>query len=150
MKGRGWVVVAAVLGAAVLSSAPPARAQGIPEIAAPWLDDIAAARWTVHGPVIFVNPQRCKEVGRDVCAFVLEHELAHIRLGHSSSFYTGYVNGRALAEAEADCWAAKNAFLTQVKAAVAAFEQPPMSTTDDGQHGTGLARAKRIRACRGI
>jgi hypothetical protein len=90
-------------------------------------------------------------VGTDVCAFVREHELGHIRLGHAASpLYTSYVNGRALAEAEADCFAAKNSLLVQVKAAVAMFEQPPLATTNIGDHGTGLVRAKRIRQCRGI
>jgi hypothetical protein len=146
----GWKLLAAATAIAVLA-APPADAQGIPVIAAPWLDDIAMASMTSQGPVIFVNVNRCKAVGADVCAFVREHELGHIRLKHASTpLYTNYVNGHALAEAEADCFAAKNALMVQVKAAITMFETPPNSTTDPGDHGTGLVRAKRIRACRGL
>jgi hypothetical protein len=147
----GLKALAVATSIAVLAVGPAADAQGVPVIAAPWLDDIAMAAMTAQGPVIFVNLNRCKAVGNDVCSFVREHELGHIRLKHASTpLYTSYVNGRALAEAEADCFAAKNALLVQVKAAIAMFETPPNSTTDPGDHGTGLVRAKRIRACRGL
>lgn len=130
------------------AAAPPAGAYVVPEVPAPWLDDIAAAVVTTGGPVIYVNVARCKQVGPDVCAFVRQHEHAHIRLNHASSFYTAYVNGRALAEAEADCYAARNALLIQVKAAVAHFESPALAALEVGDHGTGAQRAKRIKACR--
>lgn len=145
------VVVAAVGLLSASTASTTASAGGtVPEIAAPWLDDIAMASMTPNGPVIYVNVARCKEVGSDVCAFVRHHEYGHVRLNHASSFYTAYVNGRALAEAEADCFAAKNALLIQVKAAIQHFEQPPLATTDVGEHGTGLQRAKRIKKCRGL
>lgn len=125
-------------------------AGGIPIVAAPWLDDIALASITSNGAVIYVNVSRCKEVGVNVCSFVRQHEVAHVRLNHGSSFYTSYVNGRALAEAEADCYAAKNSLMVEVKAALAFFESPAMANTDIAEHGTGLVRAKRIKTCRGI
>lgn len=138
------------LGVLVLTTTATAPAQGVPEIAAPWLDDIALARISMTGAVIYVNPNRCKEVGPFVCAFVRQHELAHVTLNHASAYYTAYVNGRALAEAEADCWAAKNSLLVNVKAAIAHFESPALLNLDVGDHGTGRERAKRIRACRGL
>lgn len=147
VRGVGLGLMVAALG---LFSAPDASAGGIPVIAAPWLDDIALASMTAGGAVIFVNVARCKEVGANVCSFVRQHEVAHVRLNHASAYYTSYVNGRALAEAEADCYAAKNSLLVEVKAAVAFFEQPWIANTDIGEHGTGLVRAKRIKACRGI
>jgi hypothetical protein len=131
-------------------STTPASAGGIPVVAAPWLDDIALASITSNGAVIYVNVARCKEVGSNVCAFVRQHEVAHIKLNHGSAFYTSYVNGRALAEAEADCYAAKNSLMVEVRAAVAFFESPAMANLDVGEHGTGLVRAKRIKQCRGI
>ena len=147
VRGVGLGLMVATLG---LVSAPDASAGGIPVIAAPWLDDIALASVTSGGAVIFVNVARCKEVGANVCSFVRQHEVAHVRLNHASAYYTSYINGRALAEAEADCYAAKNSLLVEVKAAVAFFEQPWIANTDIGEHGTGLVRAKRIKACRGI
>jgi hypothetical protein len=140
-------LVVAVMG---MLSARDASAGGIPVVAAPWLDDIALASVTSQGAVIYVNVARCKEVGANVCSFVRYHEVAHVKLNHGSSYYTSMFNGRALAEAEADCYAAKNALLTEVKAAVAFFEQPWIANTDIGDHGTGLVRAKRIKACRGL
>ena len=142
---RAWLgCLSTSLMLTVASSAPA----GVTEVAAPWLDDIAVARLTPSGAVIYVNPARCKEVGPYVCAFVRQHELAHVALNHGSPLYTTYVNGRALAEAEADCWAARNSLLANVKAAVAHFESPALAHVEVGEHGTGLERAKRIRACR--
>ena len=147
---RAGVVAAVTLLSASTASTPASAGSGVPEIAAPWLDDIAMASMTPNGPVIYVNVGRCKEVGANVCAFVRYHEYGHVRLNHASAFYTSYVNGRALAEAEADCFAARNALLVQVKAAIAHFEQPPLATMDVGEHGTGKERAKRIKVCRGL
>jgi hypothetical protein len=147
---RAVVVAAVGLLSASAASRPASAGGNVPEIVAPWLDDIAMASITPNGPVIYVNVARCKEVGPNVCAFVRYHEYGHVRLHHASAFYTSYVNGRALAEAEADCFAARNALLIQVKAAIAHFESPPLATMDVGEHGTGKERAKRIRACRGL
>jgi hypothetical protein len=142
-------LVGLTFAAAQLGASGSANAH-VSEVSAPWLDDIAAARITASGAVIYVNLARCKEVGPHVCAFVRQHEQAHVLLNHGSSFYTSYVNGRALAEAEADCWAAKNSLLVSVKAAVAHFESPQLAKVEVGEHGTGLERARRIKACRGL
>jgi hypothetical protein len=142
--------VACIASGVTATSTSSAHPRGIPEVPAPWLDDIALAAFTSSGPVIFINPTRCREVGPNVCSFFREHEQAHIRLGHGGPYYTSMASGRALAEAEADCWAARNALLGQVKATISFFETPPRATTDVGDHGTGLVRAKRLRSCRGI
>lgn len=138
------------LGVLVLATGWSADAQGVMEVSAPWLDDIAVARVTAVGAVIYVNLARCKEVGPYVCAFVRQHEQAHVMLNHGSAYYTAYVNGRALAEAEADCWAAKNSLAVNVKAAIAHFESPQLANVAVGDHGTGLQRAKRLKLCRGL
>jgi hypothetical protein len=148
-RARVWISIVAASLAIVASTSPPAQAKGVPEIAAPWLDDIAMAVTTEQGPVIFYNPTRCKQVGPAVCSFFRLHEHAHVRLNHASAYYT-IVGGRALAEAEADCWAAKNAMLAQAKAAVAFFESKENVDRDVAEHGTGAERAKRVRTCRGI
>lgn len=147
---RRAVALAGVAFLCAATEASDAEAGGIPEVAAPWLDDIAMASVTPYGPVIYVNVARCKEVGANVCAFVRHHEYGHVKLNHASAYYTSYVNGRALAEAEADCFAAKNALLVQVKAAIAHFQAPPLDTLEVGEHGTGKERAKRIKTCRGL
>lgn len=154
MRGSAYrratsILAVAALAVAAATTAAPAHAKRIPEVAAPWLDDVALALTTESGPVIFYNPSRCKAVGADVCAFLRAHEHAHIRLNHASAFYTSLV-GRAVAEADADCWAARNVFLVQAKAAIAFFSAPGRADVEVGQHGTGLERAKRIKACRGI
>jgi hypothetical protein len=145
-------VVSAMFGAIAISSTQPTPAQafGVPEIPAPWLDDIAVARMTTQGPVIYYNPALCKEVGAGVCSFFRAHEYGHIVLNHSGPFYTKYFGGRALAEAEADCFAAKNALRWQVKAAVAWFLTPDRIDFEVGEHGTGRVRAKRLKECGGL
>ena len=138
--------------AASLSLGPvrPAEAFGVPEIPAPWLNDIAVARMTAQGPVIFYNPTICKEVGAGVCSFFRAHEYGHIELNHTGAFYTKYFGGRALAEAEADCFAAKNTLRWQVKATMAWFLTPERIDYDVGDHGTGRVRAKRLKDCGGL
>ena len=105
---------------------------------------------TSQGPVIYYNPKLCKEVGTGVCAFFRAHEYGHIELHHASAFYTKYFGGRALAEAEADCFAAKNALRWQVKAAMSWFLSPERIDFDAGDHGTGRVRAKRLKECGGL
>ncbi len=124
---------------------------GVPEIAAPWLDDLARASLTNSGWVILYNPKRCKEVGSDACAFFRMHEYGHILLKHAGPVYTQMIGGRALAEAEADCYAAKNSMTVQVRAAIAFFESKEMIDAEFGPfHGSGRVRAKRLRECRGL
>ncbi len=144
--------LAVALAAAVsLISTAGATAPFVPEIATPWLDDLARASFTNKGWVILYNPQRCKDIGADACAFFRMHEYGHITLNHASALYTQVIGGRALAESEADCFAAKNAFVTQVRAAVAFLESKEMADTSfDGFHKKGRERAKQIRACRNL
>ena len=142
--------IATVAVTLVLSPTKPARAFGVPEIAAPWLNDIAVARMTSQGPVLYYNPTICKEVGSGVCSFFRAHEYGHIELNHTGAFYTKYFGGRALAEAEADCFAAKNTLRWQAKATMAWFLTPDRIDYDAGDHGTGRVRAKRIKDCSGL
>ena len=143
-------VASTLFGLLAVTTTPTARAGAVPEISAPWLNDIAVARMTAQGPVIFYNPTLCKEVGVGVCSFFRAHEYGHIELNHSGAFYTKYFGGRALAEAEADCFAAKNAQRWQVKAAMAWFLTPERVDYDAGEHGTGRVRAKRLKECGGL
>ncbi len=134
-----------------LLSTSGATAPLVPEIASPWLDDLARASFTNKGWVILYNPQRCKDIGADACAFFRMHEYGHITLNHATALYTQVIGGRALAEAEADCFAAKNAFAVQVKAAIAFLESKEMADTSfDAFHKKGRERAKQIRTCRSL
>ena len=142
--------LALLLMLAAVSSAPLVEA-GVPEIAAPWLDDLARASLTNKGWVILYNPKRCKDVGIDACSFFRMHEYGHILLNHAGPVYTQMIGGRALAEAEADCYAAKNSLTVQVKAAIAFFESKEMIDAEFGPfHGSGRVRAKRLRDCRSL
>lgn len=145
MQKLATSLVAAIL----LTTSTASTATGVPEIATPWLDDLARASFTNKGWVILYNPQRCKEIGADACSFFRMHEYGHIVLAHHGPLYTQVVGGRALAESEADCYAAKNSFLVQVKAAIAFLESKEMADTQvDPFHKKGRDRAKQIRTCR--
>jgi hypothetical protein len=147
-----WRRALPFLAAAVvaLTYAPDSRALAVPEIPVPWLDDIAVARLTAQGPVIYYNPKTCKEVGVGVCSFFRVHEYGHIVLHHEGAYYTKLLSGRAIAEMEADCFAAKNAQVWQVRAAINWFLAPERIDFDAGDHGTGRERAKRLKECRGL
>jgi hypothetical protein len=129
--------------------APPPRPE-IPELAAPWLEDIAAASIGGHGAVIYVNPKRCAELGTLVCAFFRQHEQGHVKLHHGGPRYTEFVGGRELAEEEADCYAARHATLFEVKATIEFFRKPKYVDSALGEHATGAQRAEQIRLCRGL
>ncbi len=122
----------------------------IPEVSAPFLEDIALASIGSTGAVIYVNPKRCAELGPLVCGFFRQHEIGHVKLHHGGPRYTAYIGGREMAEDEADCYAAKNASLPEVKAAVEMFLKPEYVASALGEHNTGAKRAERIRACRGL
>jgi len=126
---------------------PVARPE-IPELLAPWLDDIAMASVTSGGGVIYVNPKRCAELGPLVCGFFRQHEHGHIKLRHGGARYTTEVGGRELAEEEADCYAAKHARFLEVRATIEFFLRPEYVDTALGAHSTGQKRAERIKACR--
>ncbi len=129
------------------SPAPPPRPV-VPEVSAPWLDDIAVASVGAHGSVVYVNPKRCAEIGRDVCAFFRVHEEGHVVLHHGGPRYTKFVHGRELAEEEADCYAARYASAVEVKSAIEFFRRAENVDSGLGDHATGAVRATRIAACR--
>lgn len=114
----------------------------VPEIPTPGLPDIAVVRATPNGPVIFYNPQLCQQVGPLLCAFYRTHEYGHVALGHA--FVPVWPQ---VAEFQADCWAAQNAPLPVVQAAIQYFLQGGGSTP---VHGPGLARAQRVGRCAGL
>ena len=141
--------IAALAASSVLvHSERPARADGVPQFAAPWLPDIALARMNATGPVILVNPRRCAEVGASVCTFTVLHEVGHVTLRHFGGLYQTTFGGRQLAEIEADCFAARNARYVDYRATIDWFLAPAQRKQDDGFHGTGEERAARLRKCR--
>ena len=80
--------------------------------------------------VVYWSPVRCVEDLR-LCAFVVRHEIGHIRLGPS--------------EGDADCWASANSKPVEVDAAICFFEST--IGLGDETHGSGPERAAQIRAC---
>jgi hypothetical protein len=90
--------------------------------------------------VIIYNPTYCVQLGNLVCNFFRAHEYGHVNMGHP-------VLGThpQQAEFEADCWAAKNAPLAEVQAALQHFMAS--GYMGDWSHGTGVQRAQRIEAC---
>lgn len=58
-------------------------AQMVQEKEVPGLPDIAIATLTPQGkPIVYLNPQRCKEVGTMATLFFKMHEQGHHALGH--------------------------------------------------------------------
>jgi len=113
----------------------------VPEIPNPNLPDIAMVQMTPQGPVIFYNPNICRQAGPALCSFYRKHEYGHVSLGHGYS--------RAMPqqkEAEADCWAAAHATEAELAAALAWFDRGGGA---DWHHGSGPQRAARVRACAG-
>ena len=114
----------------------------VPEIPVPGLPDIAMVQPTPNGPVIYYNPMICQQAGPLLCTFYRTHEYGHVALGHA--FVPVWPQ---VAEFQADCWAAQNASLPVVQAAVQYFLQGGGSTP---VHGPGPARAQRGGKCAGI
>lgn len=115
-------------------------AWAVEEIPDTSVNDIAITTMRNGQIVIIYNPTYCMQLGNLVCNFFRAHEYGHVNLGHP-------ILGThpQQAEFEADCWAAKNAPLSEVQAAFQHF----MASGDMGNwsHGTGIQRAKRIAAC---
>jgi len=139
----GNLVLAATL--AYASTRGPAR---VPEVAAPDLQDTAMAEMTASGPVILYNPALYRAAGA-AREFVRAHEYGHVLLGHlSDEEMLTTEHGRARAEAEADCFAARAAGQDAVLAMVhLVLSLPPESR--DVIYGTKPERARRILACAG-
>ena len=118
------------------------EAKTVPELADPKLRDIALATYIDGEIVILYNSNYCNALGPLVCKFFLAHEHGHISLGH-------ILNGKypALAEFEADCWAARNSPLQQVQAAYKHFMEGGFM--GNWSLGTGEQRAQRLFICAG-
>ncbi len=116
------------------------QAGAVEEIPDPTLGDIAIVRLNASGqPEIRYNPQICDRAGLLLCRFYRAHEYGHIAMGHAYS--------RTLPqqrEAEADCWAAKNAPPAEVREALRWFSRGGGTSW---HHGTGAQRAARVRSC---
>lgn len=140
------VVLAVAVGIAASASTdaeafvPPPPLDQVPVINNPLLADIAAVFPTPQGPVIHLNGPLCARAGVNLCGFYMAHEYGHVALGHAFGTAWG-----AVAEASADCWAAKNASAFEFQAAYDFFSAGGGSTP---VHGSGPQRAARIRACR--
>jgi len=112
----------------------------VPEYPDPRIPDIAVTTF-VNGQIAIVyNPSYCNMLGPYVCNFFRAHEYGHINLNHviNRTFPTQ-------AEYEADCWAARNAPLSEVQAAYQHFMN--QGFMGNWSHGTGIQRAQRIAQC---
>lgn len=114
---------------------------GIPEIADPYLPDIAMVTVLPNGqPVIIYNPAQCQQAGPLLCGFYRVHEYCHIMLGHPVR-----IIWPQQMELEADCCAAQNASFGE---ATAAYQWFISGGGTSPTHGFGIQRANRIIACR--
>ncbi|MDH3348637.1 MAG: hypothetical protein OEM02_11145 [Desulfobulbaceae bacterium] len=127
------------LTASIMLSISP-KAEAVPEIPNPSLNDIAIATHMNGQIVIVYNPNYCNILGPLVCNFFRAHEYGHVNLGH-------ILQGThpVQAEFEADCWAAQNAPFEQVQAAY--FHFMNQGFMGNWTHGTGIERAQRIANC---
>ena len=107
------------------------------------------AEMTASGPVIFYNPALYQAAG-GAREFVRAHEYGHVLLGHlSDEEMLTTERGRARAEAEADCFAARAAGYDAVMAMVhLVLGLPPEPR--DAIYGTKPERARRILACASV
>ncbi len=149
--------LAALLGAgktAHTNLATSAPAPQVKEIADANLRDVAVAVYDSLNPVIYYNPQHMRRFGKDLQAFFMAHEYAHIALKHTrSGALRADVGTRDLLlqtkELEADCLAAKRLGDQGRKASLAAvrFFGRLGSTQFDTEHPTGTVRARKILDC---
>jgi hypothetical protein len=117
------------------------------EIPMPNLGDAAMASLDPMGrPIILYDPALCRAAGA-ASEFFRAHEYAHVRLGHlycAKAMMTA--EGRATAEAEADCFAAKNVSRLAMRTMVAlVLRQAPGPR--DAIYGSQQQRARRILSC---
>ena len=140
------ILRAFVLVTAAVAVTPGAHAQmllaQLPELADPSLPDIAmVTTHPAYGTVIVYNPILCDQAGPDLCEFYRWHEYGHINLDH-----TLRVLWPQEREAEADCWAAKNAPVHVVEAGYQWFASGGGGSP---QHGAPWDRAQRLAQCAG-
>ncbi len=121
----------------------------VPELPAPDLDDTAMAEMTSTGPVILYNPALYEAAG-PAREFVRAHEYGHVLLGHLEDEAMRTTRaGRARAEAEADCFAARAVPPDAVIAMARLVRRLPPEARD-AVYGTKPQRARRILACAGL
>jgi len=121
----------------------------VPELSDPHLDDTAMAEMTDTGPVILFNPKLYRAAG-EAREFVRAHEYGHVLLGHlDDDEMLSTSEGRARAEAEADCFAARASTKEAVMAMAKLVRSLPPEPRD-AIYGTKPERARRILACAGI
>lgn len=138
-KIKRLVLLAAITGFATVQICSDAAAQ-VRERARFVLPDVAMATTDRFGrPTVLYNPAKCDLLGPEMCEFVRAHEYGHIALGH---LYDGTPD--RIAEAEADCWAAKNASPAAVRAASRYFSNGMFGSNI---HGSGAQRARRVASC---
>jgi hypothetical protein len=113
------------------------------------LPDTGRAELTPSGPLILYNPALLRAAG-PAREFVRAHEAAHVLLAHLRSPWMLHTDlGRAQAEAEADCYAARASSSLAVAAMVRlVLRRAPEA--QDALYGTKPARARRILRCAGI
>jgi hypothetical protein len=113
------------------------------------LPDTGRAELTPSGPRILYNPALLRAAGpaRD---FVRAHEAAHVILDHLHNPWMLHTDaGRARAEAEADCFAARAAPALAVHAMARLLLRRAPSASD-ALYGTKPERAQRILRCAGL
>lgn len=132
------------LGSSLISAmvlmAIPATADGqVSETPNRWIRGVAKVTLDRNGKSqISFNPQRCRELGPDLCEFFRTHEYGHVNLRHLERGVAA-----PQAEAEADVWAARNASPSAVQAAKQFF----LSGQGGSRiHGTPQERARRMDA----
>jgi hypothetical protein len=111
------------------------------------LPDVALA--DAKQGVVFYDPEQLRAIGSDMAAFVMAHEEAHVRLGHTPpASESDSVAARAL-ELQADCEAAATLAGTgrwSMERVLRVFERIGDGRAD-ADHLTGTQRAETIRAC---
>lgn len=121
----------------------------IREIAVPGLPDTAMAEMTLAGPVILYNPELFRAAG-PAREFVRAHERGHVVLSHLDDPWMIETDaGRAEAEAQADCFAARTAApLSVIAMTRLLLRRAPEAS--DSIYGTKRERVRRILRCAGI
>lgn len=125
---------------AIVLLAVPATADGqVSETPNRWIRGVAKVTLDRNGKSqISFNPQRCRELGPDLCEFFRTHEYGHVNMRHLERGVAA-----PQAELEADLWAARNASPSAVRAAKEFF----LSGKGGSRiHGTPQERARRMDA----
>jgi hypothetical protein len=135
--------------AAAIAFSSAKRPTLVPELATPNLGDTAMAEMTENGPVIRYDPALYRAAG-PAREYVRAHEYGHVLLGHLENHaMTSTDEGRAEAEAEADCFASHVASRDATLAMARLVRSLPPEPRDR-IYGTKTERARRILACAGL